>query len=162
MRSTGLIRHLAGPRARRLAVSELGAAACLALMLAAGCASQPVGHAASRAVGQTRADARGTVTGRLVMEGGPLGPGGQQPDSHPIPGLIAFTRAGHRVLTVRAGRSGLFSARLLAGTYRIAGRSPRLTEVSNGKTRITPCSHPASVTVTARHATRITLACVVP
>jgi hypothetical protein len=124
-------------------------------LLAAGCSA---GYA--QAGGP--ADSRGTVTGRLVMEGGPITPSGQQPDSRPIPGLIEFTRAGHRVLTVRAGRSGLFSARLPAGTYRIAGRSPRIAEVSHGRTRIIPCTHPAKVTITARRATRITLACVVP
>jgi hypothetical protein len=133
-------------------------------LLTVGCSA---GHAQASGAGGSRAsggpaDARGTVTGRLVMEGGPISLSGQQPDSRPIPGLIEFTRAGHRVLTVRAGRSGLFSARLAAGSYRIAGRSPRITEVSHGRTRITPCSHPASVTVTARHATKITLACVVP
>lgn len=103
----------------------------------------------------------GVVTGRFVIEGGPIGPGGQQPGPRPIPGTIKFRAAG-RVATVRAGRSGSFSLRLPAGTYHVQGRSPRVIEVSRGTRRQAPCSHQVSVTVTPRHTTRITLVCIVP
>ena len=105
---------------------------------------------------------QGTVTGRLVLEGGPLGPGGQQPGERPITGSVRFTAGRGQVVTIAVGSAGTFSARLPAGTYAVSGRSPSVTGVRNGTSRQTPCSQPISVTVTARHTTRITLTCIVP
>jgi hypothetical protein len=141
-----------------------GLAALLAAgLLAAGCSAGQVqaSGAGGRGTSGGPAAARGTVSGRLVMEGGPLGPGAKQPGSRPIPGTIQFARAGHPLVTAHAGRKGTFSARLSAGTYRVRASSPRIT-VGSGRIRDSLCSHPASVTVTAGHATRITLTCVVP
>lgn len=147
MMSAGSARRGARPKALLAALLAAG-------LLAAGC-SAGHGRAGGGGAGGTRGGGgtaasgtvtSGTVTGRLVVRGGVLRTDG--PDARPIPGLIEFARAGHRVLTVRAGRSGRFSARLPAGTYRITDR-----------TRLGSCSHPHSVTVTARHATPITLAC---
>jgi hypothetical protein len=129
-----------------------------ALLLLAACAAGAGQHTAS---GSGRDPARGTVTGRLVREGGPLGPGGQQPGAHPIPGTIRFT-AGHRVIMVRTSRAGQFSVQLPAGKYQVADRSPRLLLVpANGIARQT-WSRPVTVTVTAGHVTRITLVIAVP
>jgi hypothetical protein len=94
--------------------------------------------------------------------GGPLGPGGRQPVTRPIPGTVRFTDARHRVVRVRVGRSGTFSVGLPAGTYTASGRSPRVVEVDGGTVRQTPCTQPRRVTVTAGHSTHVTLACVVP
>lgn len=104
-----------------------------------------------------------TVTGRFVREGGPLGTGGQQPAEQPLSGTVVFTAGRHQV-TVQVGSSGTFSLRLPPGTYAVSGRSPGIVEVSTGTaaTRETPCSVPGSVTVTARHNTRITVTCIVP
>lgn len=137
-------------------MSRIQTMTCLAAALvAAGCA-------AGCAAGPGSGSSRGTVTGRFVMEGGPLGPGGQQPPVRSLPGTILFTGAGHQRFTVQTGRSGTFSLQLPAGRYRVVGRSPRVVEVSAGTSRQTPCSSPGSVTVTAGHISRITVACVVP
>jgi hypothetical protein len=135
------------------------AVSCLAaLPLLAACAAGPGQHSAS---GSGRDPARGTVTGRLVREGGPVGPGGQQPGAHPIRGTIRFTGQ-HRVIMVRTSRAGRFSVQLLAGKYQVADRSPRLLLVAaNGIARQT-WSRPVTVTVTGHHVTRITLVIAVP
>jgi hypothetical protein len=132
----------------------------LAVGLLAGCAAalaQPTaaGHPADGH------DASGRVTGRLVMEGGPIQPGGQQP-VRPIPGLVTFTEAGHRPTSIQVGNSGTFSVRLSPGRYRVSAKSPRIIEVDGGHDRELPCSQPLSVTVKAGHPAAITVACAVP
>jgi hypothetical protein len=124
-----------------------------ALMLTAACATsgQPASPSPS-----------GRVTGKLLIEGGPIGPGGQQPGERPIPGTVQFTRSGRRPVTARADSSGSFSATLPAGTYDVSGRSALITDASNGGRRQTPCSQPLSVSVTSQHTTTITLTCIVP
>jgi hypothetical protein len=111
----------------------------LALLLLAGCA-------ATAATGQPTGD----VSGRFLMEGGPLGPGGQQPPERAISGRVTFTAAGGHDVTVRVGR------------YEVSGRSPSLVEVSDGSDLELPCSPPLSVTVTAGHTATITVTCIVP
>ncbi len=126
--------------------------AVLALMLTAACAAAgpsafPSGH----------------VTGKLFIEGGPIGPGGQQPGERPVPGTVQFTASGRRPVTARAGSSGTFSVALPAGTYDVSGSSPYIVEeASNGISRQTPCSQPLSVAVASQHTTTITLICYVP
>ena len=110
----------------------------------------------------TQAPTAGHLTGRLVMEGGPMGPGGQQPGERPIPGTVTFTAAGHRPVTVEVGASGRFSVALAPGRYQVSGRSPEDNEVDGAKQRELPCSQPASATVTAGRTAVITLACIVP
>ena len=130
-----------------------------ALLLLTACAA---GSSQRTATGSGQDHARGTVTGRLVREGGPLGPGGQQPGAHPIPGTIRFTTGQHRVIMVRTSRAGWFSVQLPAGKYQVADRSPRLLLVAaNGIARQT-WSRPVTVTVTGHHVTRITLVIAVP
>jgi hypothetical protein len=104
----------------------------------------------------------GTVTGRLMLEGGPIGPGGRQPGQRPIPGTVQFADRGHRLTLAQVGSSGDFSVRLPAGSYAVSGRSPRVIEASNGADREVTCSQTLSVTVTPRHTTRIALTCIVP
>lgn len=74
---------------------------CLAALLPGACAAGP-GHGSSPGHDATQ----GTVTGRMVREGGPIGPGGQQPGTHPIPGTVRFMVGGHQVITVRTSQAG--------------------------------------------------------
>jgi hypothetical protein len=113
----------------------------VALVLLAACAATPP-------------SAGGTVTGRLLLEGGASRSSGPRP----ISGTVQFTGP-HQLATVRVVNSGTFSVVLPAGIYHVSGRSPHVIEVSNGQV---PCTQPLSVTVTPRHATKITLTCIVP
>jgi hypothetical protein len=139
----------------------------LATLLSAGCAAASgQTQAASRQAPATsrQAPAAGHLAGRLVMEGGPLGPGGKQPGERPLSGTVTFTAAGHRRVTVRVGSSGRFSVQLPVGTYRVSGASPAVetSSGSSGKEQELPCSQPLSATVTAGHTSAVTVACVVP
>jgi hypothetical protein len=104
----------------------------------------------------------GTVTGRLVLEGGPLGPAGQQPGTRGIPGTVKFTGGHHQPVTVRTNNAGVFSVQLPAGRYQVTDRSPRLLEISANGSSHQEWSAPVAVTVTAHHATTITLTSIVP
>jgi hypothetical protein len=108
------------------------------------------------------APSAGTVTGRLVLEGGPLGPNGQQPGIRPIGGTVRFTGGQFGSVTVRTTSSGVFSVRLPAGRYQVSDRSPRVQLVSADGTSREEWSTPVWVTVTAQHTTTITLTSIVP
>ena len=120
--------------------------------LAAGCAS----------AGRQVQPAAGRLAGKLVMEGGPMGPGGKQPGERPMSGTVTFTRAGHQAVTVTVGSSGEFSVPLSPGRYQVSGRSPDIMEVDGGHSRELPCSQPSSVVVSAGNTATLTLACIVP
>ena len=119
--------------------------------LAAGCASAGA-----------QAPASGHLSGRLVMEGGPLGPGGKQPGERPMSGTVTFTAPRRQPITVKVGSSGTFSVPLPAGRYQVSGRSPDIMEVDGGHSRELPCSQPSSVVVSAGNTAILTLACIVP
>ena len=106
--------------------------------------------------------ATGHLAGKLVMEGGPLGPGGQQPGERPMSGTVTFTAAGRQAVTVTVGSSGEFSVPLPAGLYQVSGRSPDIMEVDGGRSRELPCSQPTPVVVTAGQTGTLTLTCIVP
>jgi len=110
----------------------------------------------------TQPPAAGHLAGRLVMEGGPMGPGGQQPGERPIPGTVTLTAAGQRPVVVKVGPSGSFSVALAPGRYQVSGRSPDIIEVDGTRQRELPCSQPASATVTAGQTATLTLTCIVP
>ena len=137
-------------------MKHLRTCACLlAALLMAGCAGT---------VGQ--APVTGHLAGRLVMEGGPMGPGGQQPGERPMRGTVTFTAAGHRQVAVQVGASGTFSVQLPPGTYQVSGRSPAI-QTSNGSgasgtEQELPCSQPLSAKITAGHTATITVTCIVP
>jgi hypothetical protein len=104
-----------------------------------------------------------TVTGRFLIEGGPVRPGGGQPGERPLRGTVTFTAAGQRPVSVRVGRSGTFSVALLPGTYHVAGRSPAIVEVSgSGAQHEASCSSPLTVHVAGQHTLKITVTCIVP
>ena len=119
--------------------------------LATGCASAAAQPPAS-----------GHLTGRLVMEGGPLGPGGKQPGERAMSGTVTVTAAGHQPVTVTVGSSGTFSVPLPPGRYQVSGRSPDVMEIDGGHRRELPCSQPTPAVVTAGQTATITLTCVVP
>ena len=117
---------------------------------------------AACAGGPGSASSRATVTGRLMLEGGPIGPAGQQPSKRPIPGTVRFADGRHQPVLVHVGNSGNFSVSLPPGSYTATGRSPRVIGASNGTSHEVTCSQPVSVTARPRHATRIALTCIVP
>ena len=119
--------------------------------LATGCASAAAQPPAS-----------GHLMGRLVMEGGPLGPGGKQPGEQAMSGTVTVTSGGHQPVTVTVGSSGTFSVPLPPGRYQVSGRSPDVMEIDGGHSRELPCSQPTSAVVTAGQTATITLTCVVP
>ena len=128
----------------------------LLTIVAAGCAS-----AGGASAGGTVHPATGHLTGKLVMEGGPMMPGGEQPGERPMSGTVTFTAAGHHAVTVIVGSSGEFSVPLPPGRYHVSGRSPDIMEVDGGHSRELPCSQPTSVVVTAGSSSTVTLACIV-
>ena len=119
--------------------------------LAAGCASAGAQPPAS-----------GHLTGRLVMEGGPLVPGGTQPRERPMSGTVTLTAAGHRPVTITAGNSGRFSAWLPPGRYRVVWRSPAIITVTDSGHEEQTSSPAPPVTISARHVATITLVAIVP
>jgi hypothetical protein len=139
-----------------------GAAGHTAAGAAGHTAAGAAGHASGQPVAGT-ARATGHVTGKLLMAGGPIGPGGQQPGERPLPGTVTFTTAGRRAVTVGAGVSGKFSAWLPPGRYQVAGRSPDIeTATGSGRALEQTCSQPWSVTVSAGHTATIAVVCSVP
>jgi hypothetical protein len=127
------------------------------------------GFAATTAYGSSHLDGAkrhhhpyGMVKGKLVREGGPIGPGGQQPKEVPIRGLVKFTAAHHHhmVVRVRVGRHGKFLVQLPSGRYNVVGRSPGLE--AGGPHQQAWCSQPLTVTVHPHRTAKITLVCPVP
>jgi hypothetical protein len=145
-------------------------AGALAVLVLAGCASAstpatgPTGRSGTGPATVSRdAPATGLLTGRFVREGGPLGPGGQQPAEVPLRGTVTFTATGHRPVSVQVGSSGRFSVTLLPGQYQVAGRSPDIETVDpNGRQQQQACSQPLSATITAGQTITIAVTCVVP
>src|SRR5689334_6200490 len=104
-----------------------------------------------------------TVTGRFLMEGGPVRPGGDQPRERPLRGMVTFTAAGERTVSVPVGGAGTFSVALAAGTYHVSGRSPEIMEVSSGGAQHeTVCSEPLTLHVTGQHTLKVAVTCIVP
>jgi len=97
-----------------------------------------------------------------VLEGGPLGPGGQQPGIRPIAGTVRFTGGDHQPVTVRTSSAGVFSVRLPPGRYLVSDSSPSVQLVSADGTSRQEWSTPVWVTITAHHTTTITLTSIVP
>lgn len=94
----------------------------------------------------------GRVVGKFEREGGPIGPGGQQPPVVPLAGTIVFWRRAHRTVRVHAGKSGRFSVRLAPGSYKVWGRTEGLPA----------CRLPGRLKVTAGRKRHIVVACIVP
>jgi hypothetical protein len=145
------------------------AALALATLALAGCATASQSGHTSLTSHTGAAAVTGHLTGRFVMEGGPISPTGQQPGERPIPGTVTVTAAGHRPVTIQVGGSGKFSAWLAPGRYQVSGRSPDIEQASSAQAGSganqgveLPCSQPLSVTITAGHTAAVTLTCIVP
>jgi len=93
--------------------------------------------------------AEGVLTGHLYAVGG-VAPG----TPRPWPGTVTVTGAGagvHRAIAV--GADGRYSVLVPAGTYAVAGRSPRYQGGA------VPCRAAGPVTVTSGHHTRADVLC---
>jgi hypothetical protein len=142
-------------------------AGALAVLLLAACGGTMDTRATGTGAATTGTAGTGTgttaVTGRFLMEGGPVRPGGDQPGERPLRGTVTFAAAGERTVSVPVGRAGTFSVALAAGTYHVSGRSPQIMEVSGGGTQHeTACSQPLTVHVTGQRTLKITVTCIVP
>ena len=149
------------------ALAVLLLAACGGTMGAGGAAGTMDTSAAGTGAATTGTVGTGTgttaVTGRFLMEGGPVRPGGDQPGERPLRGTVTFAAAGERTVSVPVGRAGTFSVALAAGTYHVSGHSPQIMEVSgDGAQHETACSQPLTVHVTGQHALKIAVTCIVP
>jgi len=138
-------------------------ACVLGALLLTGCtAAGAAEYAASQGTSQPPARATGHLTGKLSIEGGPIGPGGKQPGERPIPGTVTLTAAGHRPVTIKVGNSGKFSAWLPSGRYRVIWRSPAIITVTDSGHEEQTSSPAPPVTISARHVATITLVAIVP
>ena len=138
-------------------------ACVLGALLLTGCtAAGAAEYAASQGTSQPPARATGHLTGKLSIEGGPIGPGGKQPGERPIPGTVTLTAAGHRPVTIKVGNSGRFSAWLPSGRYRVVWRSPAIITVTDSGHEEQTSSPAPPVTISARHVATITLVAIVP
>jgi|HubBroStandDraft_4_1064222.scaffolds.fasta_scaffold249084_1 hypothetical protein len=145
-------------RAAGVIVAVLGTAALGAGVLA-GCAATAAADTAGTASSGTHAAAAtAVVSGRLVMEGGPIAPGGKQPPVRPLPGTVSFTAAHRRTVRVAVPASGRFTVRLAAGTYRASATTPNITG-PGGKHDTCPDPSPVRVTTRPVH---VVIACIVP
>jgi hypothetical protein len=137
-----------------------------AVLLLTGCnaaVGQPSSGGQGSGTGHGLDRSTSTVTGRLLREGGPLGPGGAQPAVRMLTGTVQFAAERGRPIVVQVGKSGRFSVQLPTGTYNVVGRSPQIMEVSaDGAQHETPCSVPTHVTVTAPRPAKVNVICVVP
>jgi hypothetical protein len=152
----------------------LACAATVVVLMLAGCGARGAPGPAPGDGARGRPPTAGRVTGRLLLEGGPIRPSGRQPGLRPIRGVVTFTTAGRWPVWVRAGRSGIFTVGLPPGRYQLSGRSPVVLTVSNsaavtnsgqllsGTAWEAPCSLPLPVTVTAHHTARAAVTCAVP
>ena len=134
-------------------------ACVLGALLLTGCTAA---GAAEYAASPPPARATGHLTGKLSIEGGPIGPGGKQPGERPIPGTVTLTAAGHRPVTIKVGNAGKFSAWLPSGRYRVIWRSPAVITVTDSGHEEQTSSPAPPVTISARHVATITLVAIVP
>jgi hypothetical protein len=132
------------------------AAACLAGLIAA-CSSPRAaeGHpAAPPPVTGTPTGPAGTLTGPAgTLTGHLYGVGGPAPGApRPWPGTVTLTGSGVR-RDIQVSADGSFSVLVPAGTYTMAGRSPRYGSGAGG------CRADGPATVTAGHRTSADVLC---
>ena len=73
---------------------------------------------------------------------------------------MRFARPGHKTVSVRVGKNGVFSARLAPGEYQVSGRTPDILG-EPGNVEAT-CSLQGPLTVTVGGTRHITVVCAVP
>lgn len=119
---------------------------CLASALLGACSAAHSSYAA-----------KGTVTGRLVIDGGPSG----VPPNRPVQGVVRFIGGHQPPVTVSTNAAGVFWVQLPPGRYDVSDRSPHILEESGGTSR-QEWSASVPVTITEHHTTAITLTWFVP
>jgi len=130
----------------------IAAAGMAVLMLAFG----GMALASARHQGGAAPHARGgIVTGRYVMEGGPIPGPGRQPPVRPLSGTVTFTAPGSRPVRLHVGATGKFTVLLAAGTYQVTAASASVHGPG-------ACTRPETVTVRPRIISHLMLICVVP
>jgi hypothetical protein len=123
------------------------AAVGLAALVAACAGPRSAQAPPATALPATASPATGTLTGHLYGVGGPA-PGAPRP----WPGTVTLTGPGvHR--DIQVGASGSFSVLVPAGTYTVAGRSPRYGSGAG------LCRAAGRATVTTGHRTRADVLC---
>ena len=123
------------------------AAVCLAGLIAACSSPRPAAAPLAAGSSVTASPATGTLTGHLYGVGGPA-PGAPRP----WPGIVTLTGPGvHR--DIQVGVNGSFSVLVPAGTYTVAGRSPRYGSGAGW------CRAAGPATVTTGHRTRADVLC---
>ena len=105
----------------------------------------------------------GTVTGKLVMEGGAVGVrDGGAPPERPLSGLVKFVSNGRQVAAVTVGANGLFTIRLAAGVYGVEGCTPQIQGVDSGGADVDDCAPPIHTLVRAGVTTAVPIRFIVP
>jgi hypothetical protein len=139
-------------------------AAVLSLMAACGlaaCGTSP-DHRSDLAVmggsGGATTVPDGTVTGRYLMEGGPINLAGHTANPWPIDGQVIF-HIGGRTTSAAASQNGEFSIQLAPGIYTVTARTPHVIGPSQLDSS---CYLPQTVTVHPGAAASITVYCAVP
>jgi hypothetical protein len=140
-----------------MSIRTVAVASGAILALAFSCAAATGATKGTASPGRRAAD--GIVRGRFERQGGPVGPGGQQPPDVPISGTITFTGRGHLKVSVRAGHTGRFTARLAPGFYAVSGRTPDI-EGPGHKQMV--CAYRGKIKVSAGHTRHLTVLCTVP
>jgi hypothetical protein len=139
-------------------------AAALSLMAAAGlaaCGTSPDHRSDLAVMGDTVTAVTvpdGTVTGRYLMEGGPINLAGHTANPWPIDGQVIFTASG-RTASAAAGQNGDFSVHLAPGIYTVTARTPHVIGPDQPDSS---CYLPQTVTVQAGAAATVTVYCAVP
>ncbi len=110
------------------------------------------------ATGAAAAKPQGSLRGEMIMEGGATGNAGPRP----VPGTIEIISGGRRVATAVVGASGVFSAAVPAGSYRVEATTPMIETASAGGFREGECAAPVAAQVSADATTAVTVVCVVP
>jgi hypothetical protein len=128
-------------------------------MLAALLVAASVLGACSSDVSRTRSSF-GTVSGTLVMEGG-VAPGTSRT---PIPGTVALSTHGYRIVTIHVPASGTFRAQVSAGRYDVTATTESIQHVNpNGMHVTEPCTEALPpITVEHSQTTIVNVVCIVP
>jgi len=102
----------------------------------------------------------GTVSGTLIMEGGPA-PGTAMTV---MPGTVQLSVHGHRVVTIHVPPTGTFRVQIPVGTYEVAATTQAIHQENSGGETVKgsgSCPH-RPITVTAGKRTSIRVSCFVP
>jgi hypothetical protein len=103
----------------------------------------------------TSATGTGTITGKLTVEGGPVDPGA--PQARPLPGTVKFVSNGRQVAAATIGTTGLFAARLPAGSYRVEACTSQIQGLDAHGRYVDACAPPVQAVVRAGVTTAISI-----